>query len=364
MRKIANITWVTYYNFGTFLQAYALQQYILSLGYDDVILDDSVFAETHINWKLRVKKWIWSLCKSYRSFVKQQNEAQGFYEHFKKEHLIIESNVADIERLNETYECFVCGSDQIWNPFSLINPKKGFFFADFVYRKKISYAPSIGVSVMPLEYVDKFRSLIKDFTFLSARERPGQKIMQELSGKKVVNVVDPTLLLSKNQWEKLLANRKEKKAEVYVLGYFLTPNPIYIQTAKDYAHKKGLKFKMFYTDKSYVSVADELITAGPIEFIEAIRNAHFLFTDSFHGSIFASIFNTQFVTFKRFKDTIESQNSRVENLLEMMGIQEHLLSEENAIDAISLEKIDFELVWANLSPYIKNSKEYLINALK
>ena len=262
MKKIANITWITYPNFGTFLQAYALQQYIISLGYEDVILDDSTVINNHVDWKFRVKKWIWSLGKTYRRYINSQKIAQKLYGRFKEEHILIESNVKDVKRLNETYDCFVCGSDQIWNPFSLSNPKSGFFYADFAEKKKISYAPSIGVSSVPSDFVDRFHALIKGFSFLSAREKEGQKIMQKLSGKCVANVVDPTLLLDGQQWSKLLDSHKKIADEKYVLGYFLTPNPVYIEAAKAYAYKNGYKFKMFYTDKSYYSVADELITAG------------------------------------------------------------------------------------------------------
>ena len=136
MKKIANITWITYPNFGTFLQAYALQQYIISLGYEDVILDDSTVINNHVDWKFRVKKWIWSLGKTYRRYINSQKIAQKLYGRFKEEHILIESNVKDVKRLNETYDCFVCGSDQIWNPFSLSNPKSGFFYADFAEKKE------------------------------------------------------------------------------------------------------------------------------------------------------------------------------------------------------------------------------------
>lgn len=364
MKKIANITWITYPNFGTFLQAYALQQYIISLGYEDAILDDSHIIDTHIDWKYRVKKWIWSLDGTYRKYSNSLKTAQKLYDSFKREHILIESNSTDIHYLNETYDCFVCGSDQIWNPFSLSNPKSAFFYADFTPKKKIAYAPSIGVSSIPSEFEDRFRILIKGFSFLSAREKQGQYIMQKLSGQCVANVVDPTLLLNENQWSKLLVNNKIATGGKYVLGYFLTPNSIYIEAAKAYAHRYGYRFKMFYTDKTYSSVADELITAGPIEFLQAIHDAEYLFTDSFHGSIFASIFRVQFVTFKRFKNTITSQNSRVENLLKMMDVEERLLSEENVADIDKLKEIDFEQVWSQITPYITESKDYLIHALQ
>ena len=363
MKKIANITWITYPNFGTFLQAYALQQYIISQGYEDAILDDSSIIDTHIDWKFRVKKWIWEFEPTYRRFVNSHKKSNELYKIFKKTHLIIDKNIKDVQRLSETYDCFVCGSDQIWNPFSLGNPKSGFFYADFTLRKKIAYAPSIGVSNIPNEYIERFRNLIKDFSYLSARETQGQQIMKELSGKAVVKVVDPTLLLDKKRWEELLLEHESPNVK-YVLGYFLTPNPIYINAAKKYAHNHGYKFKMFYTDKTYFNDADELVTAGPIEFLQTIHDAEYLFTDSFHGSIFASIFNVQFITFKRFKKTVTSQNSRVENLMKMMKIDERLLAEEEIGVIEQLAPIDFEKVERHLSTFITESKEYLNDALK
>lgn len=363
MKKIASITWITYPNFGTFLQAYALQQYIVSVGYEDAILDDSTIIETPVSWKYTIKKMLWRLDKGYRRFVNNQKKSKELYESFKRNHLIIDKNIEDPLKLDARYDCYVCGSDQIWNPFSLANPKSGFFYADFTKQKKIAYAPSIGISKMPDEYRNRFKSLIKDFSFLSAREPQGQQIMEELSGKFVANVADPTLLLDKTRWEMLLPKQEGVK-DKYILGYFLTSNPIFIEAARKYAHSHGYKFKMFYMDMTYYNEADEVITAGPIEFLEAIHNAEYLFTDSFHGSIFASIFNVQFITFKRFKKSVTSQNSRVENLLKIMKIEERLLSEDEVSLIDSLEKIDFEKVWKNLTPFIKESKEYLNNALK
>ena len=363
MKKIANITWITYNNFGTFLQAYALQQYIISLGYEDMILDDSPIIDLHINWKYRIKIWLWKLNVIYRRFAVSQKKSAKLYDRFKQSHLIIDKNIENYQNLDAKYDCFVCGSDQIWNPLFLKDPKTVFFYAEFTKQRKIAYAPSIGISKMPDEYRDRFKSLIKDFSFLSAREPQGQQIMEELSGKFVANVADPTLLLDKTRWEMLLPKQEGVK-DKYILGYFLTSNPIYIEAARKYAHSHGYKFKMFYTDKTYYNEADEVITAGPIEFLEAIHNAEYLFTDSFHGSIFASIFNIQFITFKRFKKSVTSQNSRVENLLKIMKIEERLLSEDEVSLIDSLEKIDFEKVWKNLTPFIKESKEYLNNALK
>lgn len=362
MKKIANITWITYPNFGTYLQAYALQRYIQSLGYDCVILNDESILEKHFNWKWEIKKIAWRMLSDYRAFQRSNKLSLQMYENFKKGNLVIEDNVNDKDYLNNTYDCFVCGSDQIWNPFSLENPKAGFYYADFSKKKKVAYAPSIGVTSVPSEYISKFEQLISGFSFLSAREKQGQAVMESLTGENVANVVDPTLLLDSSEWKKLVKHSGEKGK--YVLGYFLTPNSLYINAAKEYAHARGLEFRMLYTDKSYFSMADRLITAGPKEFLQAINDAQEVFTDSFHGSIFASIFRIQFITFKRFGNTIKSQNSRVENLLNSMNIGNRLIGEEDMDKIEFLEKIDFTEAWKRLSVLINESESYLKNALK
>jgi len=363
MKKIANITWITYHNYGTFLQAYALQQYINSLGYQSIVLNDEFIIENKISWKAEIRRMIGKLNKDYRMFLRSQKDSANLYKQFKREHIVLDNNISDIDYLNRVYDCFVCGSDQIWNPFSFKNTKNDFFYADFAKKKKVAYAPSIGVASIPKEYVERFKKLIQDFSFLSARERQGKEVMEKLTGKIVYEVVDPTLLLGQGEWRKLI-NNSHKATQKYVLGYFLTPNPIYINIAKEYAHEMGYEFRMLYTNRSYSAVADKLITAGPVEFLKAIHNAQYVFTDSFHGSIFSSIFRIQFVTFKRFKNTITSQNSRVENLLRIMNLENHLIGIEDISKIYTLEKIDFNNVWERLSSIIEESKQYLSVALK
>lgn len=364
MNNIAIITWINYPNYGTYLQAYALQQYIKSLGYSCKILNDGVYIVSHFNWKLELKKIVWTLKDHYRNYKHNWNYSLSLYESFKTKYLEIENIVRDSDYLNKNYDAFVCGSDQIWNPFSLSNPQSKFYYADFAYQKKISYAPSIGVSEIPLLYKTLFRELTKNFDFLSAREQQGVDILHELTGKEVTKVVDPTMLLNVDQWNMLLSQTQVFNENNYILAYFLTPNPIFIQTALKYAKQRGLKLKIFYTDKSYCSYNCDLLSAGPIEFMHYIKNAKCLFTDSFHGSIFASIFHTQFFTFRRFKQTKKSLNSRVENLINMMGIDERLLDEDSCSNVNKLSDINFSHVDYNLAPYIKKSKEYIEKALQ
>ena len=363
-KRSATITWVTYNNFGTFLQAYALQKYIVQQGWDNYILNDSPMIKVNTSWKYEFKKALMRIfLTSFRKYEQSRERAIYMFNEFKRKHLVIDGRTCNLNKIEPEYNVFICGSDQIWNPFSLDNPNAGFYYASFTKKKKIAYAPSIGVYEVPQQYKAKLKELTNGFDFLSAREQQGVDILRELTGKEVTKVVDPTLLLDVNQWNELLPEGSPCE-EKYILAYFLTPNSIFIKTVSNYAKKHGLKLKLFFTDKTYYGYDCNLITAGPIEFLHYVRNAECLFTDSFHGSIFATIFHMQFFTFRRFKETAKSQNSRVENLLEMMGVGERLLGEDDCGKVNELPDIDFERVDSNLAPFIKKSKEYLEKALK
>ena len=363
MNKTATITWVTYYNYGTILQAYALQCYLNNKGYDNTILNDEFVIPKPSKRKKILHAIASFLIKERNVFDKVKLKSDDMFDCFKQQYLHIDYDVVNLSDTGQKYDTFICGSDQIWSPFSLDNLNAGFYYASFTKRKKIAYAPSIGVSKVPQKYRAKLKKFTNEFEFLSAREQQSVDILHELTGKDVIRVVDPTLLLDITQWNILIPQVRPCK-EKYILAYFLSPNPVYINTAFEYAKRMGVKMKMFFTDKSYIDYDCDLITAGPKEFLHYVRDAECLFTDSYHGSIFASIFHTQFFTFKRFKQNVRSQNSRVENLFNMMGIGERLLDEDKCKKVYTLSNIDFVYVNSNLKTFIIQSKEYLEKALR
>ena len=182
-----------------------------------------------------------------------------------------------------------------------------------------------------------------------------------LTDKEVQVVVDPTMLLSKTDWEKIIPKARAK--ERYVLGYILTYNESYLSAIRKYARRNKIKFYLFFLDKAFYGKADKLITGGPLDFLAYIKNAEIVFTDSFHGSIFSALLETPFYTLRRFQeDSIESQNSRIDTLMTIMDIKHLLLNEETCID-IKDPIIDFQRIKTSLKPHIENSKQFLKNAL-
>lgn len=364
--KIAIITWCSYYNFGTYLQAYALQWQLQKMGHKAMLLDDSIYTTNIVRSKY-LQLLIWSkkrlkkaLLPSYRASSKNDQIAIKLYQDFRDKWLDIDKCTEPLSLLDEHYDCYVCGSDQIWNAACLKSIGKDFFFANFSQRPKIAYAPSGLVNYPPEARIELAQLVIK-FNYLSARETVAASILHDLTGKKVETVVDPTLLVPQTEWKKLI-QPENKATRPYILLYLLRRNRVYIQMAKQYAQHKGLELKIIHS--TYVNHQEYTIPAGPSEFLALVNNAEMIMTDSFHGTIFAIKFQRPFITFQRFHANEDnSQNICLVNLFNMIGFSNRFVDETNIETIHNLGDIDFQLIFNRLNPYIRSSKTYLNNAI-
>jgi hypothetical protein len=367
--RIAIITWCTYNNFGTYLQAYALQQYLKSMGFEVGLLDDSKFIEIRKSYLhrfvSRIKSELKKIIKpSLKKTEQLDNISIRLFSEFRNKYLIIDKNVIPLSGVSNRYDLFICGSDQIWNPGGFADHNnKDFFFANFTHKKKISYAPSLGVMTIPKEYKRHFAELISDFSSLSVREKTSIKPLEELTNKKIICVVDPTFLLTSREWNQLIEGINIERRENYVLLYLLSYNIDYLEYAKAFASKFHLNIKIIQS----IGVdfkEDKTEPAGPLEFLHLIKNADYVFTDSFHAIIFSIIFEKQFLAFKRFSDNdILSQNTRVNDLLEICGLKNRFIGSKQLSDINNLKIIDFKSLKKDIETMILASKEYLIKAI-
>ena len=368
--KAAIVTWIKYNNFGTFLQAYALQQMLSKIGIDSCILDDSKIIEE--GRSVRSSNMLRSLCLSCRrtlsilykygveSYLKGE-QSDKLYSRFKHEHLRVDAHILPLSALNDKYDIFICGSDQIWYPSPLIFSP--YYYLDFAEKKKIAYAPSIGTTQYPAAFIPKVRPLLERFDSLSVREKMGADIIGSIVGRKVPAVLDPTLLLERKDWERLVLPRT-LCIEDYLLCYFLTYNEAYIRYAVGYARRHSLQVVTFAIPGLKSDFADVVLAAGPQEFVTAIKQARLIFTDSFHGSIFSLQFRKVFYTFKRFADDApNSQNSRVNNLLQLAGLKRRFIDKDGLALIETLPAIDYEAVERNLSREREKSIQYLKDSL-
>ena len=388
--KTATVTWITYNNYGTLLQAYALQKQLELLGYENVILNDSQILKEYFAAKrksaspaqlvpaavretksqriLRILKNPGALLR--RLLARTDPVRYAFpYEgsqkaclYFKKEALNIRHDIfpEDLDRLNGDCDAFIAGSDQIWSVFdSIFNP---YYYLDFARGKKIAYAPCMGTDKIPEKTAEKIRELLADFSAISAREEVSARQLSEITGREAAWVCDPTLLHDRTFWTdftKDIPTRKKK----YLLCYFLESRPWYFARAKVLAKQLGLKIRLIPSRWEHLRsqyVIDEAV--GPREFVALFRDAAYVLTDSYHGSIFSVLFEKDFQYLLRFApDDPASQNIRIQSLFGRLGLNDRIVTEETDSVQIFME---YGPIWGKLEIFRRESKQYLQQCLK
>jgi len=365
--KVALSTWFSYHNYGTALQVTALYHVLSRLGKEVDVVN---YVPVGNCVKRPVYKGSASvygeLCNKalnkLQSRVYAPDSREKLFDEFLDEQLTFTTKcitLSDFEKLNDNYSTFVCGSDQIWNPTGH-NPR---YFFDYVSknRLKVAYAPSVGCPrIEDGDVARRMKKLCGRFDALSTREESGSKIVSELTGRDVETVIDPTLLMSSSDWNSL-TGEAVAPSEPYLLAYMLGYNKDHWKRVYELASlldlpvrvipvfKRDLKRKGCMTDP-----------VGPSEFVSLIANANYVCTDSFHGVAFSINLNCDFCVFERFKrGTSGSQNSRIYNILEKMGLQARL-----ALDDVSNEELVSKIEWTNPNTLLLAQREHSLNWLK
>lgn len=365
--KVALSTWFSYHNYGTALQVTALYHLLSELG-KDVDVVNYIPVGKCINrpdYKGVGPYFCELISKAFnkvfnRSYTPASREK--LFDAFLDEHLSFTAECLiqpDFERLNDYYDIFVCGSDQIWNP-AFYNSR---YFFDYVSdnRKKVSYAPSVGNSKVDDEDVARcMKKLCSRFDALSTREESGSKIVSELTGRDVETVIDPTLLMSSSDWNSL-TGEAVAPSEPYLLAYMLGYNKEHWKRVYELASLLDLPVRIIPVFKRDLKrggcITDPV---GPAEFVSLIANASYVCTDSFHGVAFSINLNCDFCVFERFKRGASgSQNSRIYNILDKMSLQARL-----ALDGVSNEELVNKIEWTEPNNLLLAQREHSLNWLK
>ena len=394
--KTATVTWITYNNYGTELQAFALQNYIASLGVDNTIISDRlILAETHREFRnytdnnkkvhTHEERSLFTLLKRnlgyyYKKFnhVNLINHFKKLYkditvkkirtvfyknenafERFKSDYLKIQYGIkrSELSKLNESYDLFICGSDQIWS--LLAHNFDPFYYLDFVDKKKISYAASIGSNDIEESKRSILRDLLFDFDYISVREEETSKQLEKIIHKKVDFVADPVLLFDSGFWMKTTQRIKIRKKK-YLLCYFLENKEWYFSYASNLATYLGIKMLLIPNRIEYLKNNNVCsFVVGPLEFVKLFMNADFVVTDSYHGSLFSLIFNKQFVYLKRFNDTdFDCQNIRIYSILDYLKLRSLIIS-KNEFNPCDLLTIDYSRVNNDIMRLRTHSRQFL-----
>lgn len=370
------ISMYTGYNYGTSLQAYAMNKLIeecgclpkmmwhsnsLVQGRDITIAKlFAIFINSILHPKQSKK-----VIKGYQNSF-NKNFLDGIKEKFnqfaQEEFLVERVSYHKLKKIAHSSDihAVVCGSDQIWNGEAVyISP---YYYLKFApNNKKIAYAPSFGKNNVIKHNQPKVRKLISSFNFISVREERGKEIVKELTGREAKVVLDPTLAINKEVWQNFICENKESNK--YFLCYFLDePNDIAKKLIEKKLKEENLTAVVFPYEYDFLKGIDNVkyVSAGPKEFVNYIKNAEEVFTDSFHGTAFSIIFNKQFNVFKRQYNGVGDQSSRIVSLLTLLDIENKLITN---IDN-STEIINYDDVNEKLEALRVDSRTWLINALE
>ena len=385
MKKVGIVSCYFKYNYGSMLQAFATQQVLDDLG----IENETINIEQNIDFAKGKQKYYksqilnFSFIKSKLGMVKlvidkkinkklKSNIAirNKKYEEFKKNFNITKPYIKYEEMTEQckNYSSVLVGSDQLWLP---VNVVADYYTLNWVPDNvnKISYSTSFGVSSIPKKYDEKYKKFLNRINYLSTREESGCKIIENITKRKAELVCDPTILLSKEEWMRIQEERPIITGD-YILCYYLGKNIEHRKFAERLKKKTGCKIVSLNHCDEYVKYSDKYADIipydiGPKEFLNLIRNAKYVCTDSFHGTVFSLINNVEFFTFERYKNknSKTSTNSRIYSLLGLMDLQKRLLKGDEDVDEILKEKIDFSKIENKLKTFREESKDYLKKAL-
>lgn len=368
MKKAGIITFHFADNYGAVLQAYALEHTIEKLGIKTEIIDfvPKKLKEPYILFP-NTKNMLVNKGLSYtirntlvRLFYIKKNILKiRSFDAFRNTYLnLSEKRFKDTTELfSEKFDYNYCitGSDQVWNP-NFFSHVKGAYFLDFADKKtkKISYAASIAERVDKSFHRD-YSNYLATFNHISVREKSAKEFLEDKTDKNIEITLDPTLLLNKEEWNRISSNKKYKFK--YILVYDLTPDPLIARIANKLAKETGYKILSYSRRNNYVAWYGSFSSYNPTAFLGLFANAEFVITNSFHGTVFSIIYNKPFYTVPH-----KTRGSRMIDFLNLLDINNRIIRTDEDIKDIS-DIIDYDKVESNLLEQKNKSLAFLKKAL-
>lgn len=371
-------------NYGTSLQGHAMLRKIQQLGHEVEVIHYEkrlglsqkirfvVNAIRAGEWKNIVKrltaKQVMKQHPQYAANIAERTRAVNAYK--AKKLLPLFHTYVGYDALHKgslNYDAVVVGSDQVWTPMSLPNKFFNLLFVDDSVRK-VAYASSFGVSEIPAFQRKATGAYLDRFYRIGVREERGKEIVDELSHQKATVVADPTLLLTREEWEAEIADARPNESGPYIFCYFLGTNQEARKAANELKGKTGYKIITIRHMDEYVPEDEQFGDEAPYhvdpnDFVKYISQAAYVCTDSFHCTVFSILFHRQFMTFYRFATTNKTgRNSRIDSLFEILSIDRSRIY-SGYMDSIT-NKIDWEKVDTKLSELRKRSIGFLQESLE
>lgn len=389
-KKKIGIAAVTYKdNFGSALQTYATQYTLEKIGYDARIFEikgvhRSVFIKKLLYYAGRLfdpveAKYLFANLTSRSrktasvstdQFANDMKVRHQMYQDFNKRWNKMLPTVKGWKGLRKQagkMDAVVVGSDQLWRPSNIVG---GYYTLEFVPDnvKKIAFSTSFGVPELPSrlhKHAEKFLSRIEH---ISVRENSGAEIVKNESGREATVVCDPTMMLTAEEWMHI-QNEKPFAEGKYILMYLMGDNPEQREFVKKLSKQTSCRIIGLLHGATYISYDEDIVdekpyNVGPSEFINLIRNAEYVCTDSFHCCVFSILNSTKFFAFRRWPDGSKfSANDRLYTLLKFTGLERRMLNGDEDVAKCAEDKIDYTEVLPRVDKRRKESMDFLVNAL-
>ena len=367
-------------NYGSILQSYATLLKLQSMGYRYEIINYSprknlffyfkslprLLNRDMLYGKIRASKRKIGLLL-HKEYRKNNGIRNAKFKEFVDVHFDrISEQITDYESLKRyaaQYDSVLVGSDQLWLPSGLAT---GFYNLMFVPDEvcKIAYSTSFGVSKIPFYQRKRTAQFLNRIEYISVREKTGVRIVKSLTHKKCYLTLDPTMILDRSVWDRSIRDEVIIEGD-YVFCYFLGRNRDHRNEVRKFANRMGLKIvylrhldEYIPEDESFGDISPYDI--GPAEFVNLIRHASYICTDSFHGTVFSLLYHKQFITFERYKKGKNSRNSRIETLFSNVGA-DRLFNGD--LTSEMLASIDYDTVDRQIEKMRSRSSRFIECAL-
>lgn len=379
-KRVLIITMHKVKNFGSALQAWALQESVRKLGYDVQLIDykypNDYFFKHNVKEttkkvpllkKITIKRVLGRL---KLMFLYQQKKQGELFSRFWSKYFSMTrayNSPEEIQNDAPSADIYMTGSDQVWNPNTMYGDPAFFLNFGDPSIPRISYAASFGTNHIPVEYRKEYAESIFNYKYLSIRENKGIEIVKSLTGKDSTLVCDPTLLLSGKDYEVLATDSTIRIDKPYLLAYILdyayNPRPAIDHIIQQVSKKLGLYvvYLVCGNTNGYKWGSTTISAAGPNEFARLFRDASFVVTSSFHGTVFSLINEKPFYAVT----SASKSDSRISSLLNEVGLNARGIPACQILDPETLDlKVDYSVVLPNIERLRLNSLNFLQKSLK
>lgn len=357
--RICIVTTHRSHNYGAVLQAFALSSFlknnynasIVFLDYRPVSGKDAYRLLPRIRSLKSLKSFIVALLK-----LKDLNQRYKGFEYFMSKEFNLTkvySNTREIESSPPDADYYLTGSDQVFRYKNCDSDPFFLCFAKTLGKPSVAYAPSFGVATLADQFKIKVAALLNGIDHLSCRESEGAKIIENLTGKKALVVVDPVFLLKPEEWD-TFAKFDKSPTVPFILCYALVGIKNQLEIAKMLKMKTGLPIITITSPLKSGQSETSISTANPYEFVGLFSKASYIVTDSFHGTAFSVLFRKPFISYI----AIPEASSRIINLLERIGLAKHVFFAP-CFSFNDIEKVACDYQGCTIEQEIKISKNYL-----